>query len=146
MFGQAFDGRSVFLGEEFDGEAFDGTEHEGEAFEAPGFVVEVLDVVLGVPDGVDAFEVGGGVANVLMTGAVQGGNCRRTEAEVVIASPIAVIVFGSEAGECVVGGLVVFEASADHYVIGESEHFGVDFRVVGELAFWNCSKNAVSSS
>jgi len=128
------EGVVVFGEEEFARKAFDGAELEGEAFKAPGFVVEDFDVVLGVADGGDAFEVFVGVAHVLMAFAVEGGDGGGAEAQVVVAGPISVVVAGACPGEGIVGCFVVFESVAGEDFLGEGEHPGVQIGVVDEIS------------
>lgn len=111
-------------------EAFGSAELEGDAFKAPGFVVKNFDVVLGVADGGDALEVGGGVADVLMSSAVEGRDGGWTEAEVVVSNPVAFVVAGAFSGEGVVGGFVMFVARRGEHFFGEGEHVGIELGVV----------------
>jgi len=135
FFDEMGEGGEIGIGEEeFEGEAFGGAELEGEAFEAPGFVVELLDVILGVADSGDALEVGGGVGDVLVAGAVEGGDGGGAEAEVVVANPVSFVVAGAFIGEGVVGGFVVQVAGGGEHLVGEGEHFGVEVGVVDEVA------------
>jgi len=128
------EGGLVFGEEEFARKTFDGAELEGEAFEAPGFVVEDFDGVLGVADGGDALEVFAGVAHVLMAFALEGRDGGGAEAEVVVAGPISVVVTGACPGEGVVGCFVVFESVAGEEFIGEGEHLGIEIGVVDEIS------------
>ena len=103
---------------------------EGDAFEAPGFVIEDFDVVLGVAHGGDAFEIVGGIADVLVTGPVEGGDGGGTEAEVVVADPVAFVMAGAFCGEGVVGRFVVLVARGGEDFFPEREHLRVEIGVV----------------
>ena len=136
LLSQLGDGGLIFFGEEFAGKALNRSEHEGEAFETPGIVVEGFGGVLGVAEGVDSLEIGRGVADVLVAFAIEGGDGRGAESEVVVARPVALIVAGAVAGESVVGRFVVFESGADEHFVGERKHLGVEFGVVDEVALF----------
>ena len=107
---------------------------EGDAFQAPRFVVENLNIVPGVADRGNALEVGGGVADVLGSGALDGGDSGGAKAEVIVSDPIAFVVAGAFSGEGVVGGLVMFVACGGENFFTKREHFGVEIRVVREAA------------
>lgn len=73
-----------------------------DAFKSPGFVIENFDVILSVADGGYPFEVGGGIGDILVSRAVEGGNRGGAEAEVFVAYPVAFIVAGTFSVEGVV--------------------------------------------
>ena len=131
FFDEVADGGEIGVGgQEFEGEAFGGPELEGDALEAPRFIVEDFDVVLGVAEGGDALEVVGGVADVLVSGSVESGDGGGAEAEVVVADPVTFVVAGAFRGEGVVGCFVVFVAGGGEDFFAKGEHFGVEIGIV----------------
>ena len=78
----------------------------------------------------DTLEVGGGVADVLVAGAADGGDGGGAEAEVIVSDPVALVVAGSFSGERVVGSFVVLVAGLGEELVAEGEHFGVEVGVV----------------
>ena len=86
-------------------------------------------------DGGDALEVGGGVADVLVAGAVDGGDGGGAEAEVVVPYPVAVVVAGALSGKGKIGCFVVVVAGLGEEPVAEGEHFGVEVGVVLVGAF-----------
>ena len=123
-------GEACIRGKECKGKALGGAELEGDAFQAPRFVVENLNIVLGVADRGNSLEVGGGVADVLGSGALDGGDSGGAKAEVIVSDPIAFVVAGAFSCEGVVGGLVMFVACGGENFFTKREHFGVEIRVV----------------
>lgn len=85
-------------------------------------------------DGVDSLKVGGGVADVLVPGAIEGGDSGGAEAEVVVSSPVSLVVAGAFSGEGVVGGFVMLVARGGEHFFGEEEHLGVKVGVVDEVS------------
>ena len=119
---------------ELERETFGGAKLKGNALETPRFIVENFDIILGVSDGRDALEVVGSVADILVAGSIEGGDGGGTEAEVVVADPVALVVPGAFSREGVVGGFVMFVTGGGEDLLPESEHFGVEVGVVLKVA------------
>lgn len=75
-----------------------GAQAEGDEFDAALGGGEDFRFVDGVSKAGYLTDVIGGVGDVFVAGAIQGGDCRRTEPEVVVALPVTLVVAGVVVG------------------------------------------------
>ncbi len=79
----------------------------------------------GVSDGIHLADVCGGIGDVFLADAVEGGDSGGAETEIVRTLPVALIMLRVLAGLCVVRGLVMIESGGGEDFLGEVVVVGV---------------------
>ena len=98
---------------------------EGDEFDAALGGSEDFRFVDRVSQAGNLADVGGGIGDVFIAGAAQGGDRGRSEAKVVVTFPVALVMAGVMAILGVVGGFVMIESGLGQDVLGEVVVIGI---------------------